>query len=93
MDYLNHVKQQIISERILVFLNLKKKRIPIQPQKKLNCPWEMEKDWKVIIDLNLAAMSLEELLVKGIISQKQNLSIWNCIHSIWIKFLTIAKIL
>lgn len=25
MDYLNHVKQQIISERILGFLNLKKK--------------------------------------------------------------------
>lgn len=42
----------------------------------------MEKDWKVITDLNLAAMSLEELLVKGIIIQKQNLSIWNCIHSI-----------
>lgn len=26
MDYLNHVKQQIISERKLGFLNLKKKK-------------------------------------------------------------------
>lgn len=38
MDYLNHVKQQIISERILVFLNLKKKKNSYSATEKVKLP-------------------------------------------------------